>query len=601
MFLDETKFGFADGLAFGDGFKPIPGGGGGGAIPMEFIIGITSAGQTYGIESEAPTGSFTYNNYDVDWGDGSTTTGHTGGTLTHVYATIGNYTIKITGDIYLKNTLTYGPMMKTFIAWGSGRITGITEAFSNCTNCQYQATDSPQFDFSNTDPTFTQPIRVFGRCGTTSLNVSNWNTSLFTGDATECFAQMPNINSLNFSNWDFTNVTGTFGYQQMCNTSGSGMVGIDFVANNVTWGGANFENMFLNSYFKTFEAQNWTLLANNTIMRGVFRQMFNPNAQKDSVDLSGWSGTDKIVNMENFCFGNRLFKNLNLTGWDITNVTTMLSAFNSALDLEEIKGLNGLRASSLTNIKQAFRYTYKLVFTNDNFHPDFGNGWSCTDYESTFERNGYGLTNVVDRGPMPECQTWPSTLVTTVFRMFRRANYVNGQFAPTYKLTNCVNMSQMFVNSEGIVEIDFGDVEVDSTTTTMASFAESTAMAGNSDLTKVTLGAKCEFTGCTTWQNALRNNTALTQVIVISNLANQTNFSGMTNALGMIQNCPLTVASYDALLVQIDNTNTQTGVTLSANLCQYSLGSTAETARTNLVTPTASGGQGWTIIDNGGV
>ncbi len=74
-------------------------------------------------------GSETYS-YDVDWGDGSTSTGETAN-ATHQYATAGTYTVKISGTfprIYFNNS---GDKLKikTIEQWGTVAWTSMEKVF----------------------------------------------------------------------------------------------------------------------------------------------------------------------------------------------------------------------------------------------------------------------------------------------------------------------------------------------------------------------------------------------------------------------------------------------------------------------------------------
>ena len=595
MFLDDSKFGFADGLAFGNGFGPIPGGGPTAPVEMEFVIKTTLPNQTYGIESQSPTGPFAYNNYDVDWGDASTTAGHTGGTLTHVYAVAGTYTIKITGKIYLVNSVTYGAMMYEFKSWGSGTtISGIRQTFNECINCEYTATDAPNFDFSTSASTYTQPFITFKRMGTTNLNVSNWNTSAFTGSATECFALMSDLQSLNFSNWDLTNVTGNA--LQMLNGTGDGMTGCDLTAVNVTWGVDDFTSCFINTQLNSCDVRNWTLLGSNIDCTGMFRQVFNPNSLGMEVDLSGWTGTANIEIMRSFMLTNRAFKKLNLTNWDVTNVTNMFQLMAGAEDLQRIIGLNGLRADSCTNMDRAFSNTQNLKFDLDNFHPDFGANWSASSTYRCFYRNGYAYA-LASRGDIPEVSNWDMSLVTDAREMFREAKLrPNSVLAPTWDLSNCSSLLNFYYLGEGIQRINFTNVTITNTMTSMQNFAGATG-ATYLELDTVDFGANCVFSGCTTWQSAFADRGAL----VTLNLDSGVDFSGISVGTNWFLDAPLATADYDNLLVLLSNTAVNTGATLTANLAQYTIGSSGETARLFLTKPVASGGLGWTVTDNGGV
>jgi hypothetical protein len=83
-------------------------------------------------------------NYDVDWGDGTTTTGETGD-ATHTYVSTDTYTVIISGDfprIYFNNS---GDKDKIYSIdqWGIQEWTSMEKAFYGCSNLVGQANDSP--------------------------------------------------------------------------------------------------------------------------------------------------------------------------------------------------------------------------------------------------------------------------------------------------------------------------------------------------------------------------------------------------------------------------------------------------------------------------
>jgi hypothetical protein len=79
-------------LRVNSGFKTA---GGGSSAEFIMLVKTDNAGTTPSDSFAIPTAGTGYN-YDVDWGDGNTSTGLTAGT-THAYASAGTYTIKISG------------------------------------------------------------------------------------------------------------------------------------------------------------------------------------------------------------------------------------------------------------------------------------------------------------------------------------------------------------------------------------------------------------------------------------------------------------------------------------------------------------------------
>ncbi|MEO9893799.1 BspA family leucine-rich repeat surface protein [Aurantibacter sp.] len=97
-----------------------------------------------------PTNSNESYNYTVDWGDGTLDSGITGD-ITHTYASIGTYSISISGKfpgIYFNagyyNNNDHDKII-SIDSWGNNRWVFMNNAFSGCRNLDMKATDIPDF------------------------------------------------------------------------------------------------------------------------------------------------------------------------------------------------------------------------------------------------------------------------------------------------------------------------------------------------------------------------------------------------------------------------------------------------------------------------
>ncbi|MEM1339553.1 MAG: BspA family leucine-rich repeat surface protein [Bacteroidota bacterium] len=101
-----------------------------------------------------PTFPFEVYNYEVDWGDGTTSENVTG-SITHTYATPGIYTVRISGffpAIHFNNNgeaviISDARKLLTVEQWGDIQWSTMNSAFAGCENMDVVATDIP--DFSN--------------------------------------------------------------------------------------------------------------------------------------------------------------------------------------------------------------------------------------------------------------------------------------------------------------------------------------------------------------------------------------------------------------------------------------------------------------------
>lgn len=173
-----------------------------GVVQTEFIMlvktdnGGTSANDQFTI----PTTGTGYN-YDVDWGDGTTSSGLTGST-THTFPSAGNYVVKISGAfprIYFNNGGDKAKLLEVQ-NWGNIAWTSMESAFFGCSNMDVTATDVP--DLSSV----TSMSRMFHNAsslvGNSSFN--NWNVSSVT-DMRFMFLGASSFNQ-DLSSWDVSSV-----------------------------------------------------------------------------------------------------------------------------------------------------------------------------------------------------------------------------------------------------------------------------------------------------------------------------------------------------------------------------------------------------------
>ncbi len=215
-----------------------------------------------------PTNSaYTYD-YNVDWGDGTTSANQTGD-ASHNYVLKGTYTVSITGTfpaIYVDYS-DARPFLKTVVQWGNNPWKSMESAFEGCNYLIITATDIP--DLSNvTDMSY-------------MFSAINLNF-----DEDDDVWNIPNI-----ENWDVSNVTNmssVFNFMQGFNQDISG------------WDVSNVTNM-----------------------SQMFRILRNFNQ-----DISGWD-VSNVTDMS-FMFDLAESFNQDISGWDVSNVTDMKEMFEGA-------------------------------------------------------------------------------------------------------------------------------------------------------------------------------------------------------------------------------------------------------------------------------
>jgi surface protein len=597
MGLDVQGFGFGDGLSFGSfGFHPSTGS----VVDTEsmiFTVTIPSSAFTFRIQGQPSAASY---NYDVDWGDGSSDIGVTIPNKEHVYTNSGVYEIKIKGDIYIRQTgATWSPLYTEFKQWGSAvNITSNREFFSGCGNMTYTATDTPTFAMVGSTG-YRGGYNMFYNCDSiTSLNLSAWDVSTWVGlTVSGVFFGMNNLEYLNISDWDLSGITGAWS-SSINGVGGSTPSGCELIAPNVKLtNSSGINQVFYQSAFSSMNVENWQLNTTSCNINQAFRRIgYNNSAYYGLVDLdvSTWNiGPNILTTSPALLFLEcRGIKTINITNWDLRHCTTFNSMFSSATHLEEIIGLQNQRWDGATLMNGCFEQTYKLKFDNYDFSNTFGSSWSVTNFSKCFYRCGYN-NPLGDRGVFPNLTDWDTSNATALTQMFRESRWGSGTFSANWDLSNVSTLSLFMYNHVGIDTIDWAGVRTSNTLTDMSSFASYINNGSNPRaLTSIRFGANCDFSGVTTWSGFLIQRNACTIVQFDSGVS----FAAATTFSNFLTSVPCATLYYDALLVRLDATNTNTGVPVSAQLCQYTLGSAAETSRTQLVT-----GQSWTITDAGGV
>ena len=168
----------------------------------------------------------------------------------------------------------------------------------------------------------------------------------------QAFINANNLESVNTSSWDISNVTNTNNMFFNCKALTSLDVS-KWNTSNVT----EMANMFLNcSGLTSLDVSKWNT-GNVTNMSGIF----NSCQKLQSLDVSKWN-TSKVINTANMFNTCSLLTSLDLSNWDTSNVKYMSFMFANCRSLTTITGVldfknciyyNGmfLNCTKLTSIK----------------------------------------------------------------------------------------------------------------------------------------------------------------------------------------------------------------------------------------------------------
>ena len=255
-----------------------------------------------------PTTGNGYGYYVTDWGDGSS--GNVGyiGNATHVYATPGDYTIKISGNfprIYFNNVGDKNKII-SIDQWGTQQWTSMEGAFFGCSNLAGQASDVPDLS------AVTNMSHMFSGAAAFNQDISGWNTSNIT-DMSFLFDGATAFNK-NIGSWNVTNVS-LMGSMFRQATS--------FNQNIGTWTTTNLTDigyMFDGASAFNQDISGWNV-SGVSLMTAVFRQATSFNQ-----DIGTWN-TSNVSSMKGMFSGATSFDQ-NIGGWDVTNLTSALFMFS---------------------------------------------------------------------------------------------------------------------------------------------------------------------------------------------------------------------------------------------------------------------------------
>lgn len=225
--------------------------------------------------------------FDVEWGDGSVTTGHgVSNPATHSYATPGQYQVSITGTfprIYFNNTGDKDKILSVD-QWGCNQWkSSMSRAFFGCSNLDILAPDTP--DLSK--------IRVatlmFKNCTSLTGGLDDWDVSTL-----EYMQSMfENCTSLSggLDNWDVSKVI-------------------------------YLSNMFKDASNYNGDISGWDV-SKVRFMQGMFR-----NAGSFNQNIGAWPTT--ALSKTNLMFDGASAFDQDLSGWDVTPLTNASRMYSNS-------------------------------------------------------------------------------------------------------------------------------------------------------------------------------------------------------------------------------------------------------------------------------
>ncbi len=264
-------------------------------------------------------------NYDIDWGDGGSDTGITTNNFSHIYASAGTYTVKISGDfpgIKIDNSSQKDKIVSVE-QWGDIKLKSMSQSFYGCSALQVNATDAPNLNY------VTSLFRTFKEATSFNTDINHWDVSRIT-NMSELFRGATSFNQ-DLHNWNVSNVS-------------------------------RFLQMFRGATSFNGKIDSWNT-THNTNMNSMFQDAINFNQ-----NINSWN-IENITSMSNMFSGATSF-NQPLDNWDTSSMTNINSMFSGATSFDQ--NLGSWDISKITNIAFFLRNT---TMSTDNYS-DTLIGWS---------------------------------------------------------------------------------------------------------------------------------------------------------------------------------------------------------------------------------
>ncbi|MDM8565856.1 BspA family leucine-rich repeat surface protein [Candidatus Halobeggiatoa sp. HSG11] len=310
--------------------------------------------------------------------------------------------------------------------------------------------------------------------------------------------------------------------------------------------------------------------------------MFN-GASSFNQDISSWN-VSSVTSM-NRMFSNASFFNSDISSWDVSNVTNMSQMFFNAASFNQ--DISTWNVSSVTQMGYMFAAATAFnqdlnswdvssvtrmnrMFGNASFFNSDISSWdvsSVTNMDSMF----YGASTFNQ-----DLSAWNVTNVTSMYQMFRSATIFN-QDISSWDVSNVTNMIRMFQYA-GAFNQDISSWNVSNVTDMIRMFRY--AVAFDQDI------GSWNVSSVTDMSYMFGNASAFNQDLSSWDVSNVTDMNNM------LDSATLSTANYNALLVGWDSLVLKPNVNFHGGNSQYTCGSAAEAARTNMDTTDS-----WTITD----
>ncbi|PKV51591.1 surface protein [Aquimarina sp. MAR_2010_214] len=299
---------------------------------------------------------FTYD-YTIDWGDGTIENNQTT-TPRHDYKEAGVYTVSISGTFPAFGLVESSNALKlqTIEQWGDIIWESFINAFAQCENMTYNATDVPNLskvtDMSamfSVATSFNGDLSAWDVSNVTSMYLMFNGAIAFNGDLSAWdVSKVTNMKRMfdgaiafngDLSKWDVSKVTDMEDMFYRANVFTGDLSAWD--VSKVT----NMNSMFQNARSFNRDLSTWDV-SKVTNMEDMFAEAHAFNG-----DISSWD-VSKVTNMNTMFYGANSFTG-DISSWDVSNVTSMGGMFYGANSFNG--DISSWDVSKVTNMNSMFK------------------------------------------------------------------------------------------------------------------------------------------------------------------------------------------------------------------------------------------------------
>ncbi len=367
-----------------------------------------------------------YTNITIDWGDGGSTSSHTGGAFpTHSYTSAGTYTITVKlnddgkdiGRMFMNGVHPSQTLIQTIENWGDAKWESFQLAFKGAINLTIPATDEP--DLSSTTDMSGAFIDCLSLVGTT---LNDWNTAAVT-NMSYMFSGSYNFNG-DISSWNTSLVSDMSWMFDNANAFNKNIGSWDTAA--VT----NMEGLFASADIFNQDIGSWnTAAVTNMNSMFAYAPAFN---QPLTSSGNSWK-TTAVTNMSYMFAGATAF-NKDIGSWDTAAVTNMSYMFRRASVFNQ--DIGSWNTAEVTNMQQMF-------YAASAFNKDItksGDSWN------TVKVNNMESLFLQASAFNKDLDSWDTAAVTNMSYMFAGATAFNKDIG-SWNTAAVTNMSNMFTGA----------------------------------------------------------------------------------------------------------------------------------------------------------